>query len=65
MYAPGGEHVDDESTATTTDRAARVHVDFGAGLALFVAGAAILVLGVLPDWTLDIAHQATQLLAAR
>jgi NADH-quinone oxidoreductase subunit N len=60
MYAPSGEPVADDATLTQ-----RVRIDPGAGIALFVAGAAILVLGIIPNWTLDIAHQATQLLASK
>jgi len=57
MYAP--------LAAGETDGPAepRVRVDAGAWLALFIAGTSIILLGVIPGWPLDIAHQATQLLA--
>lgn len=59
MYAPLAAGETDEPVP------ARVRVDAGAWLALFIAGTAIVLLGVIPGWPLDIAHQATQLLAVR
>ncbi len=49
---------DGDSTPTP-----RLAVDLPTGLALFLAGSAVIVLGVLPGWLLDAAEHATQLLA--
>lgn len=57
MYAPG----DDEEGPSTAHPA---RVDAAAGVALGIAAAGILFLGVLPDFVLDFARDATQLLAA-
>jgi NADH-quinone oxidoreductase subunit N len=43
--------------------APRLAVDLPSGLALFLAGSAVLVLGIVPGWLLDVAEHATQLLA--
>ena len=59
MYASG--HDDHEPTAVASDKhASRVKLDVGNGLALGITAAAILVIGIAPNWFLDIAHQATQ-----
>ena len=39
----------------------RVKVDGGNRTAVLIAAAAVLIIGVAPNWFLDIAHQATQL----
>lgn len=57
MYAPG-----DDEEGPSAARPARV--DVAAGIALGIAAAGILFLGVLPDFVLDFARDATQLLAA-
>ncbi len=61
MYAPNSDA--ENAAAEGAEPAPRVRIDPGAGIALFLTAAAVLVLGVMPNWTLDIAHQATQLLA--
>ncbi|HEY3834821.1 MAG TPA: proton-conducting transporter membrane subunit, partial [Acidimicrobiia bacterium] len=62
MYAPV-EGV--EVAETTADDADRPRIDWGSGLALTIAGAGVLVIGIIPSWFISVAHQATQLLAAR
>jgi NADH-quinone oxidoreductase subunit N len=62
MYAPG-EGV--EVAETAADDANRPRIDWGSGLALTIAGAGVLVIGIIPSWFISVAHQATQLLAAR
>ena len=57
MYASGDAPDGDQNAA-----AARVSFDMSSGVALFIAAAAILVIGVTPNWFLDLAHQATQYL---
>jgi NADH-quinone oxidoreductase subunit N len=56
MYAPSDE-------ADDTPLASRRRLDPGAVMALTIAAAAVIALGVLPDYALDFAQNATQLLA--
>lgn len=56
MYATGQD--DDPDAANEP----RIKLDVGSRIALTITASAIIVLGVLPNWFLDIAHQATQLL---
>lgn len=56
MYASGQ---DDRAPS----KEPRVKVDAGNAIALAVTAVAILVIGVAPNWFLDIAHQATQYLS--
>ena len=60
MYASSD---DDHGAAASSEP--RVTVDTSGRLALALAAVAVLVLGVMPNWFLDVAHQATQLLAGR
>ncbi len=46
----------------TSNDEPRIKVDLGSRIALTFAAVSIIVLGVMPNWFLDIAHQATQLL---
>ena len=62
MYAPGEGAALAEPAGDDPDRP---RVDWGSGLALTIAGAGVLVIGILPGWFISVAHQATQLLAAR
>jgi NADH-quinone oxidoreductase subunit N len=55
MYAP-----DERETPA---EGARIPVDAGTGVALAIATAAVLLLGIVPAVVLDFAHDATQLLA--
>lgn len=52
-----------EAAAEPEPAVARLRVDLPTGIALFLAAAAVLVLGVLPGWLMDAAEHATQLLA--
>ena len=56
MYAPA----DDEAQPPAT---ARARVDLGTRIALTIAGAAVLFLGIMPGGMLDFAKHATQLLS--
>jgi NADH-quinone oxidoreductase subunit N len=56
MYAPADESDD-------APLASRRRLDPGAVMALAIAASAVLVLGILPDYALDFAQHATQLLA--
>ncbi|MGQ0826175.1 MAG: NADH-quinone oxidoreductase subunit N [Actinomycetota bacterium] len=57
MYAPDES---DEGPMTTT----RIRLDPGVVMSLSLAAAAVVFLGVLPNFVLDFAQEATQLLAA-
>ncbi len=63
MYATGD---DVEAKADAPDSAtARPRLDWGSGLALAIASFGVLIMGILPSWFINVAHQATQLLASR
>ena len=59
MYRSGNH---ESSTGDPSTDEPRIKLDFASGTALFVAATAVLALGIVPNWFLDIAHQATQLL---
>jgi NADH-quinone oxidoreductase subunit N len=59
MYA-AGDHDDDEPAIV-----GRSTLDAGSRIALAFTAAAVIVLGIMPNWFLHVAHQATQLLASR
>ncbi len=68
MYAVSDDDAAEATTVAAEDRSGkggRMRLDLGSGIALAVASVGVVVLGVLPSWFLDVAHQATQLLAQR
>ncbi len=54
---------DDHGDAAADAPAERLPVDLPTGLALFAAGTAVLVFGILPGWLMDVAEHATNYLA--
>jgi NADH-quinone oxidoreductase subunit N len=63
MYAPEPVAETDEADATA-GRPRRFHVDAGTRVALAIAAAGVVFLGVLPNIVLEFARDATQLLAS-
>jgi NADH-quinone oxidoreductase subunit N len=56
---------DDGEGASAEAPGGRFTVDLPTGIVLFVAGAAVLVFGLVPGWLLDVAEHATNLFAGR